>query len=417
MSEEYDYWLFKYLWLVVILPKELQFVTLGALAAYLFYKSKMRINFKENISKFVLIYVAIHLVSIAVNFPHVNSIGRLAAALNTALIWAIGVLFYQYYRTKKIDWSVCAYHLYLDLVILLGLNVVMILLAQTGLTHLSIIGRELYIDDWLNGNHIYRLQAFLEYSNLIPMMFFIAFPFAYRHFKDRYRDIRIEIATAVLLFLPVFFSNSRTGILLGGCMVLWVVYENLEKKSKVISRFVNSNIEKVRSVYHDNRRLTAIVAVVAALVLVLVLIVGAPKIYDFVMGFVNGRSGSSNTRFLIYKTSIIKAFNDNFLIGSGIKTMIGDYPLGSHSSYIGFFYKTGLLGLAVIMVALIKMAKGIFDRYFKQNMLILMSVASLFLAMVFEDIDGADWLLVLFMAVMGIYLCNSSTKDAQKSHN
>ena len=95
--------------------------------------------------------------------------------------------------------------------------------------------------------------------------------------------------------------------------------------------------------------------------------------------------------------------------------MMGDYPLGSHSSYVGFFYKTGLLGLGCILFALFKLIKAVFLKHFKKNMLFLLGVGAILLAMALEDIDGADWLLVLFMTINGIYLCEHDLSQTQKS--
>lgn len=405
MENKYDYWLFKYLWLIVVLPKEAQFVVLLGLGGYLYYRAERKVSLIDDISKFVLLYVIISLVSILVNSFHVSSIGRIAAALNTALIWAIGVFFYRYYKTKAIDWNKCGRYLFINLSILVGLNILMRILVILGVTHPSIAGLELYIDDWLNGIHTYRLQAFLEYSNLISMMFFLSFPLAYQYLKKMTKIMWQQVLVVTVFFLPVYNSNSRQGIVLGAVMVLWIIYENFEKESQEVSRIIKSTYERLKNIYEKNKRQGAIVAGTVAVIVLLVVIFNIPKAWDFVMDFVNGRSDSSNTRFLIYRTSILKAIDDNFLIGSGIKVMMGEYPLGSHSSYIGFFYKTGLLGLVSIMIAMFNMIKAILLKHFNKNMIILLGVGAIFLAMALEDIDGADWLLVLFMAINGIYLC------------
>ena len=100
-------------------------------------------------------------------------------------------------------------------------------------------------------------------------------------------------------------------------MVLWVIYENFEKKSQDISRIAISAYERIKDIYEKNRRRGAIIAGAIGVILLLVVIFNIPKAWEFVMDFVNGRSGSSNTRFLIYRTSILKAIDDNFLIAQG----------------------------------------------------------------------------------------------------
>ena len=131
-------------------------------------QSGRKIALVDDISKFVLLYVVIHLVSILVNSFHVSSIGRIAAAVEHGIDLGGGVLFYRYYKSKPLDWSRCGRYLFINLAILLGLNILMVLLVALGFTHFSIAGLDLFIDDWFNGVHTYRLLAFLEYSNLVP---------------------------------------------------------------------------------------------------------------------------------------------------------------------------------------------------------------------------------------------------------
>lgn len=83
------------------------------------------------------------------------------------------------------------------------------------------------------------------------------------------------------------------------------------------------------------------------------LILGLPivlGVFYFLMQSLMGlRTGSNETRSLIYEQSLYIMIKENIFFGLGIKPKIPletgfPYPLGSHSTLIGYFVKTGLVG-------------------------------------------------------------------------
>lgn len=85
----------------------------------------------------------------------------------------------------------------------------------------------------------------------------------------------------------------------------------------------------------------------AALFLLLILIFGGANAID------TGRKNSSDTRLKIYTTSLKSMTENSPIIGLGIKPKtdaLGNFPIGSHSSYIGYITKNGYLGLIFIFL-------------------------------------------------------------------
>lgn len=65
------------------------------------------------------------------------------------------------------------------------------------------------------------------------------------------------------------------------------------------------------------------------------------------------RKGSNEMRTIIYNMSFDLMLETNFLLGLGIKPLLpenlGSYPMGSHSTYLGFFIRFGLLGGSILL--------------------------------------------------------------------
>ena len=87
----------------------------------------------------------------------------------------------------------------------------------------------------------------------------------------------------------------------------------------------------------------------------------------------------------------------------------GVYPLGSHCTYLGILYKAGILGgisaaigFATAIIMIIRKSLKSKDCF---ALLIVCLTALLMLFFAVEDIDGADWLIVLAFTEVSLYLC------------
>ncbi|MCD0022374.1 O-antigen ligase family protein, partial [Streptococcus agalactiae] len=85
--------------------------------------------------------------------------------------------------------------------------------------------------------------------------------------------------------------------------------------------------------------------------LVIVMMLYFDNLLSIYYRIINLRSGSSESRFSLYKDTVNIVINNSLLFGEGVKELWlnSDLPLGSHSTYIGYFYKSGLLGLMNIV--------------------------------------------------------------------
>ena len=97
--------------------------------------------------------------------------------------------------------------------------------------------------------------------------------------------------------------------------------------------------------------------------------------------YASAREGSNATRGNIYSASIEKAFAESPLIGMGIKDL-SPYdliPYGSHSTYVGFFYKTGIIGLIIGTVLVLYLNYEIYkqSRFIQSGRLTFFLVCSL----------------------------------------
>jgi hypothetical protein len=119
----------------------------------------------------------------------------------------------------------------------------------------------------------------------------------------------------------------------------------------------------------------------------------------------SARSGSSETRFWIYQVGLALMYEVNFLTGLGVKPFVDvvpDYPVGSHSTFIGYVIKHGLLSLIflffwllfVVKVSADKVSKFLFQRVGSVSAIATMPVA--LAVFMFEDIDAYELNALLF---------------------
>ena len=239
-------------------------------------------------------------------------------------------------------------------------------------------------DEWLS-----RFYGFMEYPTLVVAFILSMIPWALYFIAHRIsKPFRIPLAAVyyVLSFFPIYISYSRSGYLLfwigaaGILFLSWKINTGTENKKILLS---------------------------AAIVLFFLSVIPMSGYFAaLIKELLAMREGSNSTRMEIYRESM-ECFLKNPLIGCGIKE-IGrmGYPLGSHSSYLGFLYKTGILGALAAVAALIKQASLLLKRLLRsrqaQNAVCLLFVLLMLGYYIFEDIDGCDWLPCIWFASMGL---------------
>jgi len=380
------YAIFKYFWIIALMPKAVQLVLLGLLLCLMVFRTdrKLQPDGFFWMQVFCLGVYALAIVTNTILYQHAMS--RVFAAVNTCGITAVAVIFYHFYRRITLDYRRLGKYAVINLLILIGLW--LYFRASDKMNLPLLLGRELGEMDWINGLLDIRFIGFLDYANLVVFMIIFFYPFAMIYLQHN-RLVTLLLTGA--LFLVVEDTNSRTGLILMAVLVLAYVILELQKS------FFN--------LYKRRRAQTWIFAI-------LLVLVGIVVCYDMILAIVDKiislRTGSNNMRLYIYGQSMKKLFAESPVIGVAIKDLLDfgeqQYPLGSHSTYIGMFYKIGLLGGTVYMISIITVAVSILKSKDKDRHLLMLKVCivACFGLMALEDIDGANWCVCIFYSLLAI---------------
>lgn len=376
------------LWLIAIMPKSLQLLFFVFWMAIVFVfeirdASKMRrIDFGLAM---LVSMVAVHILSVVLN-SHGADMDRLLAACNTVCIWLVSIALFFFYSRGMVRLKSAAN------IAVFNILVCVALAALASFGDLSFVflsdERHLNVIDWLNGNQGERFVGFLEYPNLVSLMYFVMFPLSLYSVRS-WKSPLLKYGYCILAMYPVFEASSRSGIMLAmGALIIAVAYLSREKES-------------------SKRRWRSMLTL-GGLVALMVVAVNWVSIVDAIGSLLSGRQGSNATRSLLYLRSIEDVLESSPLMGRGIKFTeypFGDaIPLGSHSTYIGILYKTGFLGLAMGILSFLYALKT----FMKCPIELSNKIFSLAFLMVFvaflsiEDVDGSNWSLAVVFIISGI---------------
>lgn len=386
--------LFKYIWIIAIMPKQIQFILLGLLAIYLINNSKIVI---DKICLLFMGYAITHIVSIYINIMTTNySFERILAAINTALVWIIAILIYLYYKNNKININEIAKYSINNLIIMLVILLISLISYYIlNIRELSIFGKSLYGIDWYGGVDVIRFVGLLEYPNLVALFFMIFYPLAI--FKYNTTSFLKKVLISTIFLIPVIYSRSRSGYILAIIAIIFCLlndYLNDIKRRKYINIFF----------------------IMIVMITIFILVFGGVEfLKEKLITMFNSREGSNNTRINIYIESIRVTLANSPIIGVAIKNFIGDYPLGSHSTYIGVFYKTGLFGITIFILAVFNLVKNLIKhiKYKKFIYGIIFCFAVLIIGVV-EDLDGSNWFLSVYFSIIGITMNINNFIDIEK---
>lgn len=372
--------LIKYIWVIILLPKYLQLVFLIAL---FLFAAKKNLHVARRYPAFVFFFFGfclLHSLSIFVNFCSGNyPTERILAAINTNLIWYVALAaFILIYSAQKTDRRILGKYALINLLILFG---VYLFARITGILKINYLldSRSLWDTDFINEEFTLRFCGLFEYSTLVSYFTVLMLPIAYCYLHEKRHGIFLILLLCALCYVPVISSNSRMGMMM------------LAVESVAIVLFA------IHSRYKNRAVLFELFLALSATVLLLVF---APKIFAMIDSMIWMRAESTNTRLALYMESISIAWKNSPFIGMGIKDWFGVIPLGSHSTYVGVFYKTGLFGCAFFLLALFGMVaeqlravKRKNSPFAKLNFICTL----IFLVMLLtEDLDGVNWLIVLF---------------------
>ncbi|WP_395185041.1 O-antigen ligase family protein [Lactiplantibacillus plantarum] len=384
--QKYQYFPFKYLWILVVLPKMVQFTALFAFLVFVIFKDHGRI-FSNTVSNCFYILATTQLLAIIFHLGGQDP-SRIFAAINTVTIWIIAMLLFGHYKHSSIDLTKIGKYCFINIMILGFLGILMIVVLKFGRTNIAFLGNDLTVIDWQDGVQTLRLGAFMEYPNLIIIFILEQLPLAFSYLKCKSNKILI-ILLIIMVSIPTWLSHSRAGVVAVAISTGIIIFSTMNLRGRYLQIIIVLGLLAgaiATAVMHDE--------VVKVLQQILV-----------------SRQGSTSMRENIYKTSLQVTLENSPIIGNGIKTEFFGYPLGSHSTYIGLFYKAGLIGLIAAVLGFWflfqllyrKLTAGGTRLFYVGCYLALMAF------LIFEDLDGAEWSLIIFWSLMGTLTKNVNT--------
>lgn len=389
LAEKVVYMYLKSLFIIMFLPKTIQMLMIGFLFFVLVCNYK-KIYIDKRMLPFLL-FSLIHLISIIFNMFSIKETSRIVAALNTCSLWILGTLIFSYIEKINLDKRKVNKIMFYNVVLLIFFALVYFILTRLNFGFNYPIIRKLATLNWAYGVKGYRFVSFMEYPNLVVIFYFISLPFALDYIKEKNRLFKFIFLT--LSILPVFFSDSRLGIVLCIINYLYVLPKLLEKEK--FKKFI--------------------LITIFFLLGIIILLFKWNDMYHYLYNLIYSRQDSTSMRTLIYETSINKVIDNSILIGCGIKTMMSGYPLGSHSTIIGTFYKTGVLGTIFMIWGFCSLLSSIIKRERHGSKIYLLSFLCLLGMLAMEDLDGANWSCILFFMLISIFISRYSVevKDEQ----
>ncbi|MGD7007039.1 O-antigen polymerase [Metabacillus sp. 84] len=346
-----------------------------------------------------LSYITIYSFSIIYNLlvnNHESS--RVLATFNNISLWIVALLFYLIYKNNKINIQILHKIIFVNYIILIFFYIVCLFMYHVlNMSNFSILGQSLFNLTWFDNTIKMRFTGFFDYSNLVIMYYFLFYPI-FLKVCFNLKNIILKVVLLVLSFSVVISTLSRSGyiiLILAFLISICVIYMNKNNKILVFAlSFIGLTIVIIILVYTNMTNL----------------------ILSEIKELIGSREGSTETRSLILNDSINIVLNDSLLIGMGVKdsSPYDQLPYGSHSTFVGFFYKAGLMGLILgTLLILWNNLKLLFVTFERPLIIKVTSVFYLLMtAMLFvEDIDGSNWLLIFYFTLAGIYLNNENWRS------
>lgn len=376
---------FKYMWILVIIPKSLQLVLIAVFALLTLYKSK-KIP-KLNSGFLLMILVQIVAIGWQIIIGAADS-ERLMAAINTVSIWIFGVYFLainKRYSHSDSYYDKLSKYLLLNMVILFILFVLSKVLSMSAIRFL---GQALYLKrvDYMGGSLGSRFIGLMETPLASSHMLLFTLPLLSGYCIREKEKIKLTVLIVSLGLFATYATRSRAGTLM--CAVSYFFFILLIMRKMGISK-----------------RIQRIFTIIMGLLAVIVLCSNYSVLIKTFADFYNSRTGSNEARFIVYMRSIEMAWNNSPFIGIGIKYMVDNFiPYGSHSTYIGIFYKTGIIGSIAFASGLWKEMRDIYInlKKSKYGFLTFIQIAAYLFFLLFADIDGINWVMVSVMSMWGI---------------
>lgn len=399
-QEKDIYFIFKYLWLFVIVPKSVQLAGFALIALCGIVKNGGKVIVPKIVQPF-LAYSLLHLLSIVINMAFgKHEMSRIFAALNTDFIWIISIVLFSlaYQKRKQINMNKIGKYCVANILILFALFLASVFFNIETVNFLLFKGI-LLENDWTSSGAQLRFRGFMEYATLVGLFVVMLFPIALKYIVEIRKKTITGLFFIILAYVPIYACASRTGILIGLLVCLLGTYY-------VVAQMNVMNTQKTP------------ICVCAIMLVVVLAAINFRTIYEEIYNVVMMRGNSTSMRSIIYQTSISKVLDQSPLIGLGIKDLISGYPLGSHNTYVGVFYKTGIIGCMFFLWGLYLMIREGWRRKKQTKDSFTFFCRILFWAMLAtEDLDGANWLIAMFFVSEALSLAFVDHQISTQKHS
>lgn len=390
-----ELFLFSFLWPVMIFPKEVQFFALLLIAFVLVKKHAVTFDL---LSFFLCAYLVLYAFSIFINvLIRSSETIRVLAAFNSLSIWMLAIVFYLVYKNIQLDMKKLIKIGFINYSVLILLWAVSLLIfSVTAMGKVSVLTRTLYYTETFNGEVVTRFVGFMDYSNLIVLFCLFFYPLYFMYIRQ-FKSKTIQFLFLAIGIFPLISSYSRSGYLVFGAAVaigiVYYAYKTVDRDVFYFFSFLSLSVLLAFFFITDANQM----------------------LVEKSNELMTARAGSNDSREIILAESIQITKKESFFIGMGIKDNSSTgYPLGSHSTIMGFFYKTGifgvLLGTWLFMLINLKILflKSAFNRK-------LMSIFLFLMPLIFfvEDLDGANWLICLYFVFVAILLNDKNWRETE----
>jgi hypothetical protein len=383
------------------------------LAAFFILLIKQKLAFPK-ITIFLIIFICIYFYSILNNLHKIPS-NRLIASLYNLSNWVMGFLiiviiynslihFKHILRLSKsfmIFGTICGLLSFIGVILYLsGYDYVEI--AHPLVKFLSnitdknpLLGDSLKIyllrKDYVKiadivGDIVPRVALFFGWPVNLGMVFGVTIPFTFFYYKLTKRFLTF-LFSFIFQLVALFFSQARI-VFVGLVVSFFLVYNFTEKNKKLKKKVI--------------------------LFLIGILLFYLVFFTNFISEFIYFRLGSFESRLNLYYFMIETTLSEKPLFGFGFKPREEgiDIPLASHSTYLSNFFKTGLIGICLLILfwfsvylkwrVQVKLIK-------ESKLLLLMNILGLifFQGLIWqltEDIDSALFLPFFYFIAIGLII-------------
>ena len=381
----------KYLWVLVLLPKTLQL----PICLYFVIRARMACGAKlkfNHMALFLLFGSCVQAVAVLSQvLLGATDTARIYAAINTCCLWFIGVEIYALavaeqwndYEIRRFGKLLLFNFAVLSSLYLLSVVTNIKTISLMGMNY-NLVGADYIEFAFGSGDLSQRFRGFMGTALAPSHLFLISMPICVVTYRKGLKRPLVCVCLCVITFVAIIETHSRSGVIFCFiCLVTSIAYWAVTSKkySKILKTAV----------------------MIAVCIAIMIVLFHFNDINTFLTNLMNSRAGSNRVRFQMYEASINKVLSESPLIGIGIKYLINSIPYGSHCTYIGLLYKSGILGTIFFTLGFIGLHRRLYKscKRYDSGWLIYICCLAYFGFLLFADLDSSDWTITLAFLVWG----------------